>query len=212
MIGLSVGIGGFTYLLCFLGIFIVAIGFLKKGEKKKTSESDDKKDEEKTKQGSRVAELEKENRDIRERLRNIELEYLERQQWIKDNEAVVDEKSNELDEGLKEVYGLKEMLEEYRIKFSKLINEKQNLESKVGDLTAKVKNSEHRLGEELATKVKRLEDEKEEIKKNAKEMVLSYKKEVETKMKSLEGENIGLKEEITKMKDQYSAWESIEGL
>jgi chromosome segregation ATPase len=161
---------------------------------------------------NRILELESENTDLRDRLRKLEMEYLERQEHIKTGETGLKKREKDLEDGLKEVYALKLMIDEYRLKVGTLNKEKGDLETQVGELTASLKEGNKRFEEEREGEIKKLEDEIEEVKIKAKEMVVSYKKETEGKLKSLDEENKTLKDQIAKMKEQYSAWESIEGL
>ncbi len=168
--------------------------------------------DEKVALSSKIEELLNVNKELRERLRGLEMEYLERQDRIKKDEDEAKQKTKELDEGLKEVYALKELIEDYRVKVGRLTKDNQALEAKVGELTAKLKDGKKQFEEERAAEIEKLESEKEEVKKKAKEMVLDYKKETEEKISALEKENKELKERIAKLKEQYSAWEAIEGL
>jgi chromosome segregation ATPase len=143
-------------------------------------------DEENRVMGARIVELEKVNSDLRERLRGLEMEYLERQDRIKTGEDGIVSKRKELEDGLKEVYALKEMIEEYRKKWGNLSKEKEALERQVADLTAQLKEGKRKFEEERDSELKKLEDEKETIKKKAKDMVVAFKKETEEKIKSLE--------------------------
>jgi chromosome segregation ATPase len=215
MVSLLDDLGGLRVVGSIFGVlaFIVFAFFTLSTKKTKGKRSPGKNsDDEKIKMGLRVVELEKANNDLRERLRNLEMEYLERQEKIKKGETDVLEKTKELEGDLKEVYALKEMIEEYRGMMGKLKKENALLQTNVGDLTAKLKDGSARFEKERESEIQQLNDEKEEIKKQAKDMVVSYKSETENKIKLLEEENNVLKEKIKKMKEQYSAWEAIDGL
>jgi DNA repair exonuclease SbcCD ATPase subunit len=208
---------GSTEFVGLIGILVLLLIFyIYRSKRNKTGKAPSKHtkgdDEENRVMGARIVELEKVNSDLRERLRGLEMEYLERQDRIKTGEDGIVSKRKELEDGLKEVYALKEMIEEYRKKWGNLSKEKEALERQVADLTAQLKEGKRKFEEERDSELKKLEDEKETIKKKAKDMVVAFKKETEEKIKSLEGENKSLKDKIGKLKEQYSAWEAIEGL
>ncbi len=208
-------IGGPVVIAAAAVIVIVSgVIFLRtrKGEGKRAPHRSTTPDEEKVAMGLRIVEQEKANTELRERLRNLEMEYLQRQDNIKNSEIGIEGKTKELEEGLKEVYALKELIEDYRLKVAKLGKEKEGLEIKLGEVSSKLKEGTKKFERERDEEIKKLEEEKEAVKKEAKEMVLAYKKETEDKIKSLEEENKDIKERLAKLKDQYSAWEAIEGL
>jgi chromosome segregation ATPase len=202
-----IGVVGLALLM--LGVFPFSS---KKGKEKKSALYKKGEDQEKLSMSNRILELESENTDLRDRLRKLEMEYLERQEHIKTGETGLKKREKDLEDGLKEVYALKLMIDEYRLKVGTLNKEKGDLETQVGELTASLKEGNKRFEVEREGEIKKLEDEIEEVKIKAKEMVVSYKKETEGKLKSLDEENKTLKDQIAKMKEQYSAWESIEGL
>ncbi|RMF89842.1 MAG: hypothetical protein D6733_05450 [Methanobacteriota archaeon] len=218
--GVLKGVGSPQYVIVAAAVFLLAVlGFTglsrRKGKRSRASperEDGARSDEEKVAMAARIEELEKANSDLRERLRSLEMEYLEKQERIAREEGEVGSKARELEEGLKEVYALKEMLDEYRVMVGTLKKEKAVLEAKVAELTAIVKEGKKKLEESVAAEARRMEEEKEEIKEKAKEMVLAYKKETSARIAALEEENKALKEKLEKMREQYGAWEAIEGL
>lgn len=208
-------IGGPVVIVALAVIVIVLSVILLRtriGKGKRTSPRSTTPDEEKVAMGLRIVEQEKANTELRERLRNLEMEYLQRQENIKNSEIELQRKAKELEEGLKEVYAYKELIEDYRLKVAKLDKEKAGLEIKLGEVSSKLKEGTKKFERERDEEIKKLEEEKEAVKKEAKEMVLTYKKETEDRIKSLEDENKDIKDRLAKLKDQYSAWEAIEGL
>ncbi len=169
-------------------------------------------DQEKIAMSARILELESANTDLRDRLRKLEMEYLERQEHINTGEVDLKSRKDELEEGLKEVYALKLTVDDYRGKVAVLSKEKAELETKVGELTASINDGKKRFDEESSAEISKLKDEIEDVKKKAKEMVLTFQKETEAKIKNLEGENKNQREQIKKMRDQYGAWDAIDGL
>ena len=103
-------------------------------------------------------------------------------------------------------------VDDYRGRVAALSKEKAELETRVGELTAALKEGKKRFEEESSAEISKLEDEIEDVKKKAKEMVRSFQSETESKIRKLEEENKNLSEQIKKMREQYGAWEAIEGL
>ena len=177
-----------------------------------SSSSGDEGDKEKIAMSAKILELESANTDLRDRLRKLEMEYLERQDHINTGEVGLKSREKELENGLNEVYALKMTVDDYRGKVAVLSKEKVELETKVGELTSSLKEGNKRFEDESSAEVKKLEDEIEDVKRKAKEMVRAFQQETEGRIKRLEEENKGHRDLIKKMREQYGAWEAIDGL
>lgn len=146
-------------------------------------------DEEKRKMGEKLALLERENYELRERIKRVELEYVERIENVKRREVELENKIKEVNLSLKEVYALKEALNEHRIKIGRLENEKEDISRKFAD-------SMRALGEQK----KIFENEKTELKEETKRVLLKIKEEGDKAIRTLQEENKTLRNEIAQMK------------
>jgi len=146
-------------------------------------------DEEKRKMGEKLALLERENYELRERVKRVELEYVERIENVKRREVELENKVKEVNLSLKEVYALKEALNEHRIKIGRLEKEKEDISRQFVD-AVRSRDEQKKI----------FENEKAELKEETKRVLLKIREEGSRAIKALEEENKMLRNEVAQMK------------
>ncbi|MFQ6136251.1 MAG: hypothetical protein ACE5PM_03625 [Candidatus Hydrothermarchaeales archaeon] len=182
-----------------------------------------KEDKERIAMAAKIEELEMENREMRERLRKIELEQVEGGEAIVEKTEGLERKMAELDEELIQIEAMKDALEHHRVRVGKLENEKTKLLKEIRDLKSlhkeereklvkEFEKEREKLKREFEEERKRLKEEKEEVKRKAKKTIMKHEKDRSGLINRLEAENKKLKEAINKMKEKLGIWESIEDI